>query len=354
MPLFSPRGNKSQKSFLRTAVINSATARIPNLQLWLDASRPSLYDSVSGGSLVTTPSSVFRWEDLSGNNRHFTKKTQAGAPQLAITSSGERGLSFTAATSYNDANAKILELPSSSWPFTGPYTLVAVYTNVSGGSIFSKSTDAAKRRKHQISYDGGGLFYSLEGAGDVVWSFTDSFGANKKVTVVRYFDDLTSSINHNNTSIGYIGDGVPSNYCFELYDSSDPGVNAEYCGSNGFFENQNDSLYYVEHQGDDSWILWYDGTPLFGSDDNMETWYGIESGEDPPFGGQVLPNSNFALAQNNSAPVYIGASPFQPNSAYNAEACINTVVNEIMFFDRALSDFESQSLVTRLRLKYRI
>ena len=59
-----------------------APQTIPGLQLWLDATT-GLYDATSGGSLVTTDSSsVARWEDRSGNARHFTQSTANNRPLL--------------------------------------------------------------------------------------------------------------------------------------------------------------------------------------------------------------------------------------------------------------------------------
>jgi hypothetical protein len=44
--------------------------------LWLDASDAStLYDATSGGNVVAPDGAVARWEDKSGNGRHFTQET---------------------------------------------------------------------------------------------------------------------------------------------------------------------------------------------------------------------------------------------------------------------------------------
>lgn len=49
--------------------------------LWLDASDAStLYDSTSGGSLVTSDATVGRWEDKSGNSRHVIQSNGAYRP----------------------------------------------------------------------------------------------------------------------------------------------------------------------------------------------------------------------------------------------------------------------------------
>jgi hypothetical protein len=49
--------------------------------IWLDASDAStLYDSTSGGSLVAADGTIARWEDKSGNSRHFTQATSGRRP----------------------------------------------------------------------------------------------------------------------------------------------------------------------------------------------------------------------------------------------------------------------------------
>lgn len=54
---------------------------VSGLQLWLDADDPStLFDATSGGSLVAADGAVARWEDKSGNGRHFTQATSGSRP----------------------------------------------------------------------------------------------------------------------------------------------------------------------------------------------------------------------------------------------------------------------------------
>lgn len=54
---------------------------LTGLQLWLDASDAStLFDATSGGSLVAADGAVARWEDKSGNGRHFTQSTSGSRP----------------------------------------------------------------------------------------------------------------------------------------------------------------------------------------------------------------------------------------------------------------------------------
>jgi hypothetical protein len=51
-------------------------AKISGLAVWLDASDAStLFNATSGGSLPANNAIVARWEDKSGNGRHFTRAT---------------------------------------------------------------------------------------------------------------------------------------------------------------------------------------------------------------------------------------------------------------------------------------
>ena len=62
-----------------TAFVNPTN--LTGLQLWLDASDANtLYDATTGGSLVAADGSVARWEDKSGNGRHFTQATSGKRP----------------------------------------------------------------------------------------------------------------------------------------------------------------------------------------------------------------------------------------------------------------------------------
>ena len=55
---------------------------ISGLQLHLDAADPAtLFDATTGGSLVAADGGVARWEDKSGNARHFTQSESTKRPQ---------------------------------------------------------------------------------------------------------------------------------------------------------------------------------------------------------------------------------------------------------------------------------
>jgi hypothetical protein len=69
----------------------SSPADVAGLVLWLDgADAGTLYDATTGGSLVAVDGAVARWEDKSGNSRHFTQSDSARRP--ARRSSVKNGL----------------------------------------------------------------------------------------------------------------------------------------------------------------------------------------------------------------------------------------------------------------------
>lgn len=65
----------------RDAIWPSLSPVTSGLQLWLDGSdRMTMYDATSGGSTVSVDGTVARWEDKSGNARHFTQSTSGLRP----------------------------------------------------------------------------------------------------------------------------------------------------------------------------------------------------------------------------------------------------------------------------------
>ncbi len=106
--------------------------------LWLDASDSStLFDAVSGGSLVAADGAVARWEDKSGNANHATQSTSGSRP--------------TRKTSIQNS-LDVLRFNGSSHFFAGANTpcasdaktVVAIVknSNAVGGSIFQNRLGA--------------------------------------------------------------------------------------------------------------------------------------------------------------------------------------------------------------------
>lgn len=99
--------------------------------LWLDAGDSStLFDAVSGGSLVAADGAVARWQDKSGNARHVTQAT-----------SGNRPLRKTSIQNSRD----VLRLDATDFLQN---TSAALVRNVTGWSVFAVavSTSATAER----------------------------------------------------------------------------------------------------------------------------------------------------------------------------------------------------------------
>jgi hypothetical protein len=93
-----------------------------NLALWLDGSdTATLFDDTSGGSPVAVDGGVARWEDKSGNGRHFTQSTSANRPQRKSNQIG--GLEALAFDGTND----VLTRGNEAWAFTYPITVFCVF-----------------------------------------------------------------------------------------------------------------------------------------------------------------------------------------------------------------------------------
>jgi hypothetical protein len=96
--------------------------QLAGLQLWLDGSDAgTLYDATSGGSLVAADGAVARWEDKSGNSRHFTQATSGSRPQRKATSvNGLDCLLF-------DGSDDILTRSQEGWAHTAPLNFFVVF-----------------------------------------------------------------------------------------------------------------------------------------------------------------------------------------------------------------------------------
>lgn len=100
----------------------SGPSSISGLELWLDASDSStLYDATTGGSLVAADGGVARWEDKSGNARHFTQSTAANRPVRKT--SDINGLD---ALLFDGSNDVLVRSPES-WAFLYPVSVFCVF-----------------------------------------------------------------------------------------------------------------------------------------------------------------------------------------------------------------------------------
>jgi hypothetical protein len=137
-------------------------AIIPDLSLWLDAADSStLYDAVSGGSLVGPDGLVARWQDKSGNARHATQATSGNRPIRRVA-----GLNARDAIEFSGGPHR---LGLSSWPaLTNATAFIVCRPDVSprDGNIlwnFGSRADSS-----YFSYTGGthGVIYDGFGTND--------------------------------------------------------------------------------------------------------------------------------------------------------------------------------------------
>lgn len=166
------------------------------------------YNAIGAPSAVNTTSSgtpytgVTSWADQSGNSRNFTNSiNNTKAPTFS-----NGALLFTSSATYGDINASILALPSASLNFTTPYTLIAlVRAGANNSCIFSKSNDNSKRRKYQISVNGG-IIYSLESinGADTQIPYNTGTGNNvniKRLIVSQYSSNTSGLLRYNGNQV---------------------------------------------------------------------------------------------------------------------------------------------------------
>ena len=109
-------------------------ATLSSLALWLDATT-GLYDSTSGGALVTANgSAIGRWEDRSTNARHFTQSTVNSRPVLSASSlNGKNTISFDGTDDFLDG------LYSRSYPAQTLFVVFSISTSKTQAGIFAES-----------------------------------------------------------------------------------------------------------------------------------------------------------------------------------------------------------------------
>lgn len=83
---------------------------IAGLTLWMDASDSStMFDATSGGSLVAADGAVARWEDKSGNGKHFTQGVANNRPTRKVAVQGGKDvLRFNGTTNRLDSASAVL------------------------------------------------------------------------------------------------------------------------------------------------------------------------------------------------------------------------------------------------------
>jgi hypothetical protein len=111
-----------------------APTTLANLALWLDATS-GLFDATTGGAAVTANGAqVARWEDRSGNARHFSQATVNSRPTLATAGLNSK------ATLYFDGTDDFLDATYSR-PYAAQtfFVVFAINTAKSQGALFTES-----------------------------------------------------------------------------------------------------------------------------------------------------------------------------------------------------------------------
>lgn len=129
-------------------------ASISGLQLWLDAADSSkLFDATTGGSAVAADGGVARWEDKSGNGRHFTQSTIANRP--ARRSSGRNGFGTL---EFDGSNDRLVGDATVYFNPNVPYTAIIVHvvseTAATYPILFSAKTTGGRNNRFFNSTDG--------------------------------------------------------------------------------------------------------------------------------------------------------------------------------------------------------
>jgi hypothetical protein len=115
MGFFQSSGILNRRGFFGGAAAFSPKD-ISGLELWLDATT-GLFDATSGGSAVTTDgSAVARWEDQSGNGRHFKQSTANNQPILKTSIQNSKNIiRFDGANDFMEMDSAFSGLTSASY-----------------------------------------------------------------------------------------------------------------------------------------------------------------------------------------------------------------------------------------------
>jgi hypothetical protein len=101
--------------------------------LWLDAADSStLFDAVSGGSLVVADGGIARWEDKSGNGYHYTQSTAGARPIRKVSDQNGKDTALLSAGRFMESVAARVATRNVS---SASAFVVRKFTNASGTGI---------------------------------------------------------------------------------------------------------------------------------------------------------------------------------------------------------------------------
>lgn len=153
---------------------------ILNPAVWFDGSDAStMFDSTTGGSLVTPGNPIARWEDKSGNARHITQATLINRPtRIAASQNGRDIVRFDGANDFLQITNNFLD-------------------NLSGLTIFIVN-------KWQLNISGTGILLSYGQA-----------GSNNTDILYGSAPERAAQVNNGNDATGYFSSTAPSNHVIE-------------------------------------------------------------------------------------------------------------------------------------------
>ena len=171
-----------------------APTDIANIALWLDATS-GLYDATTGGSAVTANGAyVARWEDRSGNARHFSQATVNSRPVLATAAlNGKPTIFFDGTDDFLDAT------------YSRPYaaqTLFVVVRMDSGktqSGLFAESQSAASDQS---------IYLPAVAGTTSIGSTTDGSATRRSASNYAFATYYIATFTHSGTTIANYLNGV--------------------------------------------------------------------------------------------------------------------------------------------------
>lgn len=192
---------------------------ISGCQLWLDASDPAvMFDATTGGSLVTNGNTVARWEDKSGNARHFTQGTANNRPTLRTNS--QNGL---ATLEFDGSNDRLVGDSTQYIKTNAAFTIYAVYkANSTSGQYPVVFASKSNQTENWRLIDSTDATYGPIGFGSISAGFARgyvatrsfrgtfvlvavNFGGSGATTLANYAATLNASFKGNFSSIATAG-----------------------------------------------------------------------------------------------------------------------------------------------------
>ena len=202
--------------------------------LWLDASDAStLFDATSGGNFVAPGGAIARWEDKSGNGRHFTQSTLGNRPLRAVANENSLNVVSFDGTSHrllNTTAALLRNISGYSVYFAGKSTTVGA-TEQTAFQVFTSSSNSRFIAVKLITTG----FARIGGRRIAANSFAGIDG----ISHVNQSAIWSGVVNHSTTTLtGWInGTQFGNNTSFQTIGSTENDAGDAYIGGSGIATN---------------------------------------------------------------------------------------------------------------------